>query len=102
MNILNIFILLPLAMLLALWAARNLRQIRSVMVIGSSLLLALAVYLTIDFISQRGAGADAPFLYADSWTWYAPLNICYSIGVDGISVAMILLSAIIVFTGTFA
>ena len=102
MNILNIFIVLPLAMLLALWAARNLRQIRSVMVVGSSLLLALAVYLTIDFISQRGAGADAPFLYADSWTWYAPLNICYSIGVDGISVAMILLSAIIVFTGTFA
>ena len=102
MNILNLFILLPLVMLLALWGARNLRQIRSVMVAGSSLLLALAVYLTIDFISQRSAGADAPFLYADSWTWYAPLNICYSIGVDGISVAMILLSAIIVFTGTFA
>ena len=102
MNILNLFILLPLVMLLALWGARNLRQIRSVMVVGSSLLLALAVYLTIDFISQRSAGADAPFLYADSWTWYAPLNICYSIGVDGISVAMILLSAIIVFTGTFA
>ena len=102
MNILNLFILLPLAMLLALWAARNLRQIRSVMVVGSSLLLALSIYLTIDFISQRTAGADAPFLYAASWTWYAPLNICYSIGVDGISVAMILLSAIIVFTGTFA
>ncbi len=89
-------------MLLALWASRNLRQIRSVMVVGSTLLLALSVYLTIDFIAQRGAGADAPFLYTDSWTWYAPLNICYSIGVDGISVAMILLSAIIVFTGTFA
>jgi NADH-quinone oxidoreductase subunit M len=89
-------------MLLALWASRNLRQIRSVMVVGSTLLLALSVYLTIDFIAQRDAGADAPFLYTDSWTWYAPLNICYSIGVDGISVAMILLSAIIVFTGTFA
>lgn len=102
MNILNLFILIPLIMLLALWASRNLRQIRSVMVVGSSLLLALSVYLTIDFVAQRGAGADAPFLYTDSWTWYAPLNICYSIGVDGISVAMILLSAIIVFTGTFA
>ena len=102
MNILNLFILIPLIMLLALWASRNLRQIRSVMVVGSSLLLALSVYLTIDFVTQRGAGADAPFLYTDSWTWYAPLNICYSIGVDGISVAMILLSAIIVFTGTFA
>ena len=89
-------------MLLALWASRNLRQTRSVMVVGSSMLLLLAIYLTTDFIAQRGAGADAEFLYAASWQWYAPMNICYSIGVDGISVAMILLSAIIVFTGTFA
>lgn len=102
MNILNLFIVIPMIMLPALWASRNLRQIRSVMVAGSSLLLLLAAYLTIDFIALRGAGADATFLYTDSWQWYAPLNICYSIGVDGISVAMILLSAIIVFTGTFA
>lgn len=102
MNILNLFIVIPMIMLLALWASRNLRQIRSVMVVGSTLLLLLAAYLTTDFIAQRGAGAEATFLYSDSWQWYAPLNICYSIGVDGISVAMILLSAIIVFTGTFA
>lgn len=102
MNILNLFIVIPLMMLLALWASRNLRQTRSVMVVGSSMLLLLAIYLTTDFIAQRGAGADAEFLYAASWQWYAPMNICYSIGVDGISVAMILLSAIIVFTGTFA
>ena len=102
MNILNLFIVIPMIMLLALWAARNLRQIRGVMVAGSTLLLLLAAYLTTDFIAQRGAGAEETFLYADSWQWYAPLNICYSIGVDGISVAMILLSAIIVFTGTFA
>ena len=102
MNILNLYILIPIVMLLALWASRSLRQIRTVMVIGSSLLLALSVYLTIDFISLRNAGADDAFLYTDSFTWYAPLNICYSIGVDGISVAMLLLSAIIVFTGTFA
>ena len=102
MNILNLFIVIPLIMLLALWASRNLRQTRSVMVVGSSMLLLLAIYLTTDFIAQRGAGADAEFLYAASWQWYAPMNICYSIGVDGISVAMILLSAIIVFTGTFA
>ena len=41
-------------------------------------------------------------LYTYSVMWYAPLHICYSIGVDGISVAMLLLSGIIVFTGTFA
>ena len=102
MNILNLLVIIPLAMLLALWASRNLRQIRAVMVTGSSLLLALSAYLTIDFIIQRNGGNTAAMLYCDSWSWYAPLNICYSIGVDGISVAMLLLSSVIVFTGTFA
>lgn len=102
MNILNLFVLIPLVMLLALWACRNLRQIRGVMVTGSSLLLLLSVYLVIDFICLRHAGVNDTFLYTDSISWYEPLDICYSVGVDGISVAMILLSAIIVFTGTFA
>lgn len=102
MNILNLFIFIPLAMLVALFMSRNVKQIRATMVTGSTLLLALSVYLTVDFIAQRNAGFSAAQLYCDSWQWYSPLNICYSIGVDGISVAMILLSSIIVFTGTFA
>lgn len=102
MNILNLFVAIPLIMLFALWLSRGMKQIRTVMVAGSTLLLALSVYLTIDFISQRNAGVTAAQLYTDSWSWYPALNISYSIGVDGISVAMILLSSIIVFTGTFA
>ena len=41
-------------------------------------------------------------LLTNSVMWFKPLNIAFSVGVDGISVVMILLSAIIVFTGTFA
>ena len=41
-------------------------------------------------------------LFRADTLWYAPLHISYSVGVDGISVAMLLLSAVIVFTGTFA
>ena len=102
MNILSLFVLIPLLMLGALWAARSLNQVRGVMVIGSSILLALSVYLTIDYLALRQAGETAEMLYTASTVWYAPLNICYSVGVDGISVAMLLLSSIIVFTGTFA
>jgi NADH-quinone oxidoreductase subunit M len=72
------------------------------MLTGASLLLALSVYLTIDYIGLRSAGVAGQMLYTDSMPWYAPLNIEYSIGVDGISVVMLLLSSIIVFTGTFA
>ena len=44
MNILSLFVLIPLLMLGALWAARSLNQVRGVMVVGSTLLLALAVF----------------------------------------------------------
>ena len=53
MNILSFFVIIPLLMLGALWAARNINQVRGVMVVGSSLLLALSVYLTIDYLALR-------------------------------------------------
>lgn len=89
-------------MLLGLWISRNLNQVRGVMVTGSSCLLLLSVWLTITFIQMRSAGETAPMLFTYSIPWFKPLNIAYSIGVDGISVVMLLLSSIIVFTGTFA
>lgn len=91
-----------MVMLLGLWLAKGVKAVRGVMVVGSAALLALAIYLTIDFLGQRAAGNDAEMLYQASSTWFEPLKISYRTGVDGISVAMLLLSAIIVFTGTFA
>ena len=102
MNILSLFVVIPLLMLLGLWISRNLNQVRGVMVTGSSCLLLLSVWLTITFIQMRSAGETAPMLFTYSIPWFKPLNIAYSIGVDGISVVMLLLSSIIVFTGTFA
>lgn len=89
-------------MLAGLWLAKGTNAVRGVMVAGSSTLLALAVYLTITFLADRQAGVADEMLYTASHVWFAPLHIYYSVGVDGISVAMLLLSAVIVFTGTFA
>ena len=85
-----------------LFLSKNLQQIRVAVATGASLLLALAVGLVFAYLGERGAGNTAEMLFTASTVWYAPLNIHYSVGVDGISVAMLLLSAIIVFTGTFA
>lgn len=91
-------------MLLCLWLARNDTQVRIVMTVGSTALLALSVYLVIAFMGAREtmSAAEHPFLFGDAIPWFEPLNIYYRTGVDGIAVVMILLSAIIVFTGTFA
>lgn len=102
MNILSLFVLIPLLMLAGLWASRTLNQTRGVMLTGSSALLILAIGLAVEYTNLRQGGATADMLFTDSVTWYEPLHIAYSTGVDGISVVMLLLSAIIMFTGTFA
>lgn len=78
------------------------KQIRAVAVAGSTVLIGLSVWLLCDYLAQRAAGATAEMLYTGSWTWFAPLNINLAVGVDGVSIAMLILSSIIVFAGSFA
>ena len=101
MNFLSLFVLIPLLMLAGLWLAKGQKGVRAVMVAGSSMLLALSIALTVQFIADRTGGQTAEMLYTANFVWFEPLNIHYSVGVDGISVAMLLLSGVIVFTGTF-
>ena len=101
MNFLSIFVLIPVLMIIALFIAKNRKQVLGIMVIGSILLVGMAAYLTVSYITDRAAGAAGTMLYTASLMWYEPLNIHYSVGVDGISVVMLCLSAIIVLTGTF-
>ncbi len=87
---------------LALCGQNNMKAILGVMVTCSTVLLGLSIWLTCDFVAQRAAGNTAEMLWMGSWMWYEPLNIHLAVGVDGISVLMLLLTSIIVFAGTFA
>lgn len=102
MNFLSLFVLIPLLMMAGLAIARDMKQIRTVAVVGSTMQLGLAIYTLIQFLAERAAGNTEEMLFQASTMWYAPLNIHFAVGVDGISVAMLLLSAIIVFAGVFA
>lgn len=101
MNFLSLFVLIPVLMIIALFIARSRKQVLGVMVAGSIALLILTVYLIVAYISVRNSGNTDVMLFTESIVWYAPLNIHYSVGVDGISVAMLALASIIVLTGTF-
>lgn len=102
MNFLSLFVLIPLLMTCAMFLTKDIRRIRAIMVVGASLLLGLSVALVAMYLGERSAGNGAEMLFTADAVWYAPLNIHYSVGVDGISVAMLLLSSVIVFTGVFA
>ena len=101
-NILIYFVIIPLLMLGGFFLCRDIKQIRAVAVTGSTLLVALSVWLLVDYLALRAAGEQAEMLFTDSWTWFGPLTINLAVGVDGVSIAMLILSSIIVFAGSFA
>ena len=101
-NPLIYFVVIPVIMLLGIYLCRNMAQIRTVAVAGSLCLLGLSVWLLVDYLGLRAAGDNAAMLYRGDWTWFSALNIKLSVGVDGISIAMLLLSSIILLTGSFA
>ena len=102
MNFLSLFVLIPLLMMAGLALSKEMKQIRAVAVIGSSLQLVFAFIVLFMFLGERAAGNTAEMLFVADTVWYAPLDIHYTVGVDGVSVAMFLLSAIVVFAGVFA
>ena len=101
-NILIYFVVIPVLMLAGVALCQNIKQIRAVAVTGSLALTALSVYVLLDYLAQRAAGVTDAMLYCGTWSWFTPLNINLSVGVDGISLAMLLLSSIILLTGSLA
>ena len=56
MNFLSLFVLIPVLMLGGLLLASDIKQIRAVCATGASLLLLLAVALTVLFLGERNSG----------------------------------------------
>ena len=101
MDILSLFVIVPVLMLIGFIPCKKISHVRTVAVVGSSILLILAGVLLYMFLAERNAGNTAQMLFIKDILWYPALNIHYAVGVDGISVAMLMLSSIIVFTGSF-
>ena len=98
------FVIVPVLTLagLALCNNKGVRAVRAVAVTGASVLMLLALYLVAYFLQARAGGNTDEMLLQSSYMWYAPFNVHLALGVDGVSVVMILLSAFIVFAGVFA
>jgi NADH-quinone oxidoreductase subunit M len=102
MNFLSLFVLIPALMMAGLFLSKSRNQIRTVAATGASLLMILSGVLTYLYLTQRAAGNLSEMLFTSDTVWYAPFNIHYTVGVDGVSVSMLLLTSVIVFTGVFA
>jgi len=101
-NILSLFVLVPVLTIMGILFTKDLKGARLVSAVGMGIQLALATFLVLYYLSIRGTGNLHEMVLTSDYSWFPSLNIHYFIGVDGISVAMIALTAIVIFAGIFA
>ncbi len=78
---------------------RNATQVKWVALAGATAQFTLAFSLLFLFRQQRMEGNTAQMLFELQYNWFPSWNISFHLGVDGISVAMILLTAFVVIAG---
>src|SRR5512138_2159229 len=102
MNILLLFVIIPLLTITAILFSKENKQVRVISAVGMGLQLITSGILIFMFLAERNAGNTAEMLFRTSYLWFDSLNIRLTVGVDGISVAMIALTSIVIFAGIFA
>ncbi|HEY5510994.1 MAG TPA: hypothetical protein VIK10_08195, partial [Prolixibacteraceae bacterium] len=102
MNILTLLIVVPVLTVTGILFTKDLKQARVMSAIGMTIQLILSAVLVYMYFAERNAGNMEPMLFKFDALWVPSLNIHYAIGVDGISVAMIALTGVVVFAGIFA
>ena len=100
MDILTLFIVVPVLTILALIFTRNLKQSRIVAAIGMLVQFAMSINLVFAYMREKKINDDI-MVFTRDLLWFDTFNIHYAIGVDGISVTMIVLASIVVLAGVF-
>ena len=100
MDILTLFVTVPILTLLALLFAKGLKQVRMISLVGMVIQFLMAINLVFAYFKERAVNSDI-MVFTQDFTWFKSFNIHYIIGADGITVAMIVLTAIVVLAGVF-
>jgi NADH-quinone oxidoreductase subunit M len=96
---LSLLVLIPLLTAIGILFCKGTKGIRTVSLAGATLQLLLSFFLLYAYWNMRAAGDTAPMVFESSYSWFSAMNINYHVGVDGISIAMILLTAFVVMAG---
>lgn len=95
-------IIIPAFTALAVIFTRNAAQARFIALAGMGVQLLLSLYLLYAYLRSRADGNVEPFLLTGELPWFPSLHIHFATGVDGVAVVMIVLTAIVIFTGVLA
>ncbi len=102
MDILSFLVIIPVLTVIGILFSNNLKGTRVISAIGMGVQLLLSAYLVFYYLAVKGTGDLHEMIMVSDHMWFPSLNIHYVVGVDGIAIAMIALTAIITFAGIFA
>ncbi len=102
MNILSWLVIIPLLTVTGILFLKDTRKVKLVSAIGMSVQLIVSAVIVYMYLTARKAGNMEEMLFVSSFEWFRTLHIYYTVGVDGVSVAMIALTSVVVFAGIFA
>ncbi len=96
--VISAIILAPLIAVLILLFVKEENEgfIHGLAVVATSIPLALSVYLLFAYDMAKGG-----YQFEENIPWVKSMGINYHVGVDGISIAMVLLTSIVIFTAVF-
>ncbi len=100
MDILTLFVVVPVITILVLIFAKDLKQARIIAVLGMFVQFAMSINLIFAYFKEKQVN-DAIMVFTQDYLWFEKFNIHYTIGADGITVAMIVLASIVVLAGVF-
>lgn len=98
MNLL-LLIIAPVLTALAVLLSRNKQQVKWTSLTGASIQLLLSFYLLLTYRQEIAAGNTSQMLFEQNYVLFKAWNVNFHLGVDGISVAMILLTSFVLIAG---
>jgi NADH-quinone oxidoreductase subunit M len=98
---LSLLILVPLITAIAVLLMHNQRQVKWVSLIGASVQIIICLFLFVYYRNEVADGNTSQMLFQQQYEWFPALHIFYHVGVDGISVVLILFTAFVVLAGIF-
>jgi NADH-quinone oxidoreductase subunit M len=96
---LNLLLIIPLITAAAVLFTGGLKLARMVSFLGSLVQMAACFMLLFAYYAERSAGNTDSMLFQQVIVWFDALKINYHVGVDGVSIAMILLTSAVVLAG---
>ena len=93
-----LLLIIPFLTAIGILAAKG-KSIRIIALAGTSIQLLYSVVLLKNYLLERSVNKTETFLFQTKYSWFSNLHIDFFLGIDGISMAMILLTAVVVLAG---